>query len=111
VNKKKESVFIYNNMVTEETEIYSQKEHEKVAKELKADENRKFLRERKVVTQVVKKSIFSGDAFLEKPKVIAGKWIPITPIRLSMFHMEHSIRAHLPKIRAVSSPVPNDSPI
>lgn len=78
--RKKESVFRYNNLVTGEVEIYSKDDHELVKDELKADENRKFVRERKVVQQHVEKSVFSGTDFLEPPKRIAGKFLPIIPV-------------------------------
>jgi hypothetical protein len=80
VIRKKEAVFVYNNRVSGEVEIYSKADHELVADELKADENREFVRERKVVKQHVEKSIFSGSDFLEKPKRIAGQWLPIIPV-------------------------------
>lgn len=78
--RKKETVFIYNNLVSGEVEIYNKEDHELVSSELKADENRNFVRERKVVQQHVEKSIFSGNDFLEPPKRIAGKWLPIIPV-------------------------------
>lgn len=78
--RKKESIFKYNNLVTGEVEIYSKADHELIKDELKADDNREFVRERKVVKQWVEKSVFSGSDFLEKPKRIAGKWLPIIPV-------------------------------
>lgn len=78
--KKKEPVFIYNNLVEGEVEVYSKEEHKIFEKELKADKNRTFVRERKVVVQHVEKRVFSGTDFLKPVKVIIGKWIPIIPM-------------------------------
>ncbi len=78
--RKKEKVFIYNNLASGEVEIFTEKEHEQFREEIKADVNRKFVRERKVLRQHVEKSIFSGTEFLEEPKRIIGKWIPIIPV-------------------------------
>lgn len=78
--KKKEFVYIYSNMVTNEIEMFNEKDHELIAKELKADKHRKFIRKRKIKTQHVEKSVFSGAEFLEKPRRIFGKFIPIIPM-------------------------------
>ncbi len=78
--RKKEPVFVYSNLVSEEIEVYTQEEHELVKTELKADDNRKFVRQRMVTQQKVEKTVFSGDAFLEDTKRVAGKWIPIVPM-------------------------------
>jgi hypothetical protein len=78
--RKKESVFVYENLVEGEVEVYSKKEHLLFEEELKGDENRKFVNERKITVQHVEKRIFSGDNFLKSMKVITGKWIPIIPM-------------------------------
>jgi hypothetical protein len=78
--RKKEAVFVYNNLVSGEVEVYSKDDHELIKEELKVDENREFVRERKVVQQHVEKSVFSGTDFLEPPKKIPGKWLPIIPV-------------------------------
>ena len=80
VVKKKESVFKYNNIRTGEVEEYSQENHELVKDELRTDKFKEFVRERKKTVQYVEKSVFSGDEFLQEPKRIAGKWIPIIPV-------------------------------
>jgi len=78
--RKKESVFIYNNLVTGEVEYWSKKDHDFIESELKSDESREFVRKRKIVVQHVEKSVFSGSDFLEPPKRISGKWLPIIPV-------------------------------
>jgi len=78
--KVKETVFIYNNLATETVEVYSKDDHELIKDELRADDARVFRRERKVVTQRVEKTVFSGLDILENTRRIAGKFIPIVPI-------------------------------
>ena len=78
--KKKEFVYIYSNEVTRDIEIYNEADHKLIEDELKKDEHRKFVRKRKITTQHVEKSVFSGAEFLEKPRRIFGKRIPIIPI-------------------------------
>ena len=76
---KKESVFIYNNLQTSEVEVYNKEDHELVKDELKKDEFRKFVRERKIMRKSVEKTVFSGEDILEPTRRIAGKFIPIIP--------------------------------
>ncbi len=78
--RKKEPVFVYNNLVSGDVEIYTEAEHEQFKDEIDADENRKFVRERRVLRQHVEKSIFSGTEFLKQPTRITGQWIPIIPV-------------------------------
>lgn len=77
VVKKTTPVFVYNNLVTEKLETYAKDEHEKIKAELKADESRVFVRERKVVHQICEKTVFSGTEILEDTRRIAGKHIPV----------------------------------
>lgn len=74
------SVFVYNNLQSNEVEVYDEEDHEDIKAELKKDEFRKFVRERKVIKQSVETTVFSGDEILEDTKRITGKWIPIIPI-------------------------------
>ena len=78
--RKKEPVFIYNNLVEGEVEVYTQEEHKTFEKELKADPHREFVRERRIIRQHVEKRVFSGTDFLKPKKIIIGKWIPIIPV-------------------------------
>ena len=80
VIKKKEKVFIYNNLASGEVEVYSEEDHKLVKDELRADPARNFVRERKIIKQSIEKSTFSGVEFLSSPERLAGKWIPIIPI-------------------------------
>lgn len=80
VVKKKESVFIYENLETGKMEVYSQEDHEDIKSELRANEFRNFVRERKITRQTVMKSVFSGTDIIERTQRIAGKYIPIIPI-------------------------------
>lgn len=77
--RKKETVFIYNNLKTSKVEVYSKQDHEKIEDELRKDDTRKFVRERKITKQFVEKTIFSGDAILESTRRIVGEWLPIIP--------------------------------
>lgn len=77
--RKKETVFVYNNLSTEEVEVYTKEQHGLIEDELKADEFREFVRERKIMRRSVEKTVFSGADILEKTRRIAGKWIPIIP--------------------------------
>lgn len=78
--KKKETVFVYNNLATETVEVYNKDDHELVKDELRADEARQFRRERMVVTPKVMKTVFSGTDILKPTRRIAGRFIPIVPI-------------------------------
>lgn len=80
VIRKREPVFVYDNLSSGDVEVYNKEDHELIKDELKADTSRKFKRERKVLRQHVEKSIFSGTDFLEEPKRISGKFIPIVPV-------------------------------
>lgn len=80
VIREKETVFVYNNLVSGEVETYTEEQHKEVEDELKKDELKQFVRERKVVTQHVETTVFSGDEILEDTKRIAGKFIPIISI-------------------------------
>jgi len=77
--KKKELVFIYNNLKTGEVEVYNKEDHELVKDELKSDEFRKFVRERHIIRRSVEKTVFSGNDILSKTRRIAGKFIPVVP--------------------------------
>ncbi len=77
--KKKETIFIYENLQTGEVETYTKDDHELVKDELRADEFRTFKRERKIVRRSVEKTVFSGSEVLDKTRRIAGKYIPIIP--------------------------------
>lgn len=78
--KKRESVFVYNNLATREVEAYSKDDHELVKDELKASDVHKFVRERKVLKRKVMMSRFAGKEFIEEPRQIAGDILPIVPI-------------------------------
>lgn len=80
VVQKKENVFIYNNLQSGKIEAYSEKDHEDIKDELRKDDFRAFVRQRKINKQHVEKTVFSGQEILEKTKRIAGKWIPIIPM-------------------------------
>jgi len=79
VIRKRESVFVYNNLSTSVVEVYSAEDHELIKDELRDDELRQFVRERKVLRQSIEKTVFSGEKILDQTRRIAGKWIPIIP--------------------------------
>lgn len=80
VVRKKVTVFIYNDLINNVVEVYSEEDHKLVEKELKANEFKTFVRKRKVIRQSIETTVFSGEEILEKTRRIAGKWIPIIPI-------------------------------
>ena len=79
VIEKREKVFVYNNLRTQQVEAYNEEDHELIKDDIEADEFLVFVRERLIKTQKVEKSVFTGEAFLKPPKVIPGKWIPVVP--------------------------------
>jgi len=78
--KRKETMFIYNNFQTGNVESYNKEDHEKIKDELRASEIHEFVRERKILIKTVETSLFTGSDYLEKPRRIAGKFIPIIPL-------------------------------
>jgi len=79
VLRGREKVFIYDNTVTNKKEVFTEKEHEEEKSAIKNDPNLRFSEERIMRPRIIKKAVFSGAEFLEAPKTIAGKWIPICP--------------------------------
>jgi len=77
--KKKEAVFIYNNLKTGDVEVYNKEDHELIKDELRSDEFRKFVRERNIIRRSVEKTVFSGADILSETRRIAGKFIPVIP--------------------------------
>lgn len=80
VIKRKETMFIYNNFQTGNVETYNEEDHEQIKDELRKSEVHEFVRERKILIKTVETSLFSGSDYLEKPRRIAGKFIPIIPL-------------------------------
>jgi len=79
VVRRREKVFVYNNIETREIEVYTQEDHKLIEDELKVDEFRTFVRKRSILRGSVEKTIFSGEEILDDTRRIAGKWIPIVP--------------------------------
>ena len=77
--RRKEKVYVYNNLETQEVEVYSQEDHDLIADELKSDEFRTFVRKRMILRCSVEKTVFSGEKILQETRRIAGKWIPVVP--------------------------------
>ncbi len=80
VETRKETVFVYNNLASGEVELYSKEDHELIKDELAKSEVHKFVRERKFSRKRVMMSRFTGKEFIEEPREIAGKFIPIIPM-------------------------------
>lgn len=80
VIRKKVNVYVYNDLINNKIEVYSEEDHKLVEDELKANEFKKFVRVRKIIRQSVETTLFSGDEILEKTRRIAGKWIPIVAV-------------------------------
>jgi hypothetical protein len=94
VVRKKETFHIYVNLEDNTKQIYSEEDHKLLEPELKANKFVKKIRERKMIRQTVEKSIFSGEKFLQKPKRIAGKYIPIVPFYAYRSYVDGSERFH-----------------
>jgi len=77
VVRNKETVFVYNNLMTDKVDVYSADDHELIKDELKASDTHKFVRKRKIIKQSVEKTVFSGADILEPTRRIAGKYIPV----------------------------------
>ncbi len=84
--KSVEKVFIYKILDADPKagekliEVWDEKDHELIKDELKENEFREFVRERKVKRWHVEKTVFSGEDILEKSKRIAGRFLPIIAI-------------------------------
>jgi len=78
--KKKESVFIYNNLASGQVEYYDKDDHELIKDELSKSETHRFVKERKIINKKVMMSRFTGKEYIEKPREIAGKCLPIVPM-------------------------------
>ncbi len=94
VIRKKITFHIYSNLKTNEIESYSEDDHKLVEDELKKSKFHKKIREREMVKQIIEKSTFSGEKFLEKPKRIVGKHIPIIPMYAFRSYVDGSERYH-----------------
>lgn len=75
----REDIQVWQNIQSNEVKAYREDEMETLKPELKAL-GWEFVRKRKMKRKTVWKSIFTGSEFLEKPKRIAGKWLPIIPM-------------------------------
>lgn len=87
-----EKVQVWQNVIANEIKAYNEEQFELVGNELKAM-GWEFVRERKLKRRTVWKSIFTGIEYLEEPKRIAGKWIPVIPMyayRTYIDNIEHS---------------------
>jgi len=75
----KEKVQVWQNVEANQIKAYPEKEMGTLKPELEAL-GWEFVRKRTMKRRTVWKSIFNGDDFLEKPKRIPGKWLPIIPM-------------------------------
>ena len=78
IHKIKEDVSVWQNVQLNQIRAYPMDELETVKGELEAT-GWEFVREREIKRQIVKKSIFTGQEFIQTPKRIAGKFLPIIP--------------------------------
>ncbi len=76
--RKKETVQVWENVELNKVQAYKEEEMDDLKPELEAM-GWKFVRKRDIQSQTVEKSIFTGNDFIEKPKRIAGKYLPIIP--------------------------------
>lgn len=78
--KKRTEVVTYKHPITEEKRTYESDEIKEVVDEL-ADMGFEFVSEKKVTRKFVEKSVISGaNEYLEEPKRIAGKYIPVVSL-------------------------------
>lgn len=78
--KENETAFVYNNLGSGKVEVYYKEDHELVKDELKKSPTHEFVRERKIIRRKVMMSRFTGDTFIEEPRQISGRLIPIIPM-------------------------------
>lgn len=76
---KKETVKVYQHIGLNKIQAYNTEQFAEVEDELEGL-GWEFVRERDINRQTVEKSIFTGQEFLEEPKRIAGKYLPIIPM-------------------------------
>ena len=79
IKKKKEDVQVWQHVLNNQVKAYKEEDMEDLKPELIAM-GWEFVRKRKISRQTVEKSIFTGDEFLEEPKRISGKYLPIIPV-------------------------------
>ena len=75
-----EPFFVYNNFESGEVETYSKEKHAAEEGRLRASEVHRFVRKRNIKRRTVEKSVFNGDEFLEEPRRVVGKHIPVVPV-------------------------------
>ena len=80
VEKKKLKVFLFANLITKQKQIIDEKDLPDIEDELDELGFEQIGPPKKIVRRIVLKSIFHGGGFLEEPKKIAGKFIPVCPI-------------------------------
>ena len=83
VKKTRTKVHVYNNLANGEVEVFTDEEHKLIEDELREmiQQGRySFVRERYLMRREIYSSLFNGETFIEKPRRIAGKWIPIVPV-------------------------------
>jgi hypothetical protein len=79
IEKNREDVSVYQNVKLNKIKAYPKAD---VTDDVKAELEAfgwEFVRDRKITRQVVMKSIFTGQEFIEEPKRISGKFLPIVP--------------------------------
>ena len=80
IKREEVNVFVYSNVADGKVEVYSEEDHKLIEQELEANQFKNFLRKRKILKQSVYMTVFSGADILEKPRRVAGKYIPIIPV-------------------------------
>jgi hypothetical protein len=79
IEKNREDVSVYQNVKLNKIKAYPKADvTDDVKAELKAF-GWEFARDRKITRQIVMKSIFTGQEFIQEPKRIYGKFLPIVP--------------------------------
>ncbi len=79
ITKIKQDVSVWQNIQLNQIRAYPVDELDKVKGELEAM-GWTYVRDRQIKRQIVEKSIFTGQEFIQKPKRIAGKYLPIVPV-------------------------------
>lgn len=79
VIKKKEEVQVWQHVINNKVAAYKEEDMKALEPELKLM-GWEFVRKRKIIRQSIMKSIFTGEDFIEEPKRISGKFLPIVPV-------------------------------
>jgi len=73
----KDTIYFYRNFLTDTVKKYTEIEHKKIKDELREDPFIEFVKKRRIKSQHVEKTVFSGQDILSETRRIIGKHIPV----------------------------------